>query len=121
MLNALAIAVCYLGTVYVASALLVRFLPHCYSARQIRKNLVLVTVLPFLLVVDVLTSVDAIGRGIHAVIGRGFELISGRSLLARDRYYYFAYGRRRTPRNRRRTDRSPQARSQGSRRSTLRA
>lgn len=121
MLNALAIAICYLGAAYIASAMVVRFLPRSYSARQIRKNLILVTVLPFLLVVDALTSVDTVGRTIHALIGHNFEILSGRSLLARDRYAYFAYGRRRTPRNRRRTDRSPQARSQGPRRSTLRA
>ncbi|QZD94401.1 hypothetical protein [Qipengyuania gelatinilytica] len=122
MLNALVMAVCYLGAAYLASALLVRFFPSSYSARQIRKNLVLVTVLPLLLVVDVLTSIDAIGRGLHAIVGRGFEVLSGRSLITRDKYSYFAYGRRRrAPRNRRRTDRSPQMRSQGTRRSTIRA
>ena len=45
-------AFAYLGGAYLASALLVRFVPRCYTSRQIRKNLVLFMVMPLLLVVD---------------------------------------------------------------------
>lgn len=97
-----------------------RFVPRCYTSRQIRKNLVLFMVMPLLLVVDILTSIDALRRISHAVLCTSFELLSGRRLLTADRYAYFAYGRQRPRRNRRRTDRSPQVRARSSRRSRLR-
>ena len=74
-------AFAYLGGAYLASALLVRFVPRCYTSRQIRKNLVLFMVMPLLLVVDILTSIDALRRISHAVLCTSFELLSGRRLL----------------------------------------
>lgn len=114
-------ALAYLSGTFLASALLVRFVPRCYTARQIRKNLVLFMVMPLLLVVDMLTSIDLLRRISHALLCRGFEVLSGRQLLKTDRYSYFAYSRQRARRNRRRTDRSPQLRANGTRQRGLRA
>lgn len=110
MLIAATAVLVYLSTAFLISALLVRFVPNCYTARQVRKNLPLFMVMPLLLVVDMLTSIDTLARLSHALLCGGFELLSGRRLLTHDRYSYFAYGRQRALRNRRRTDRSPQMR-----------
>ena len=97
-----------LGT-FVLSALIVRIAPKAHSARQIRRHLSLFMVLPLLLVVDALMSIDALRRfGLH--IARGtFEFISGRQLHSPDGYAYAYFGYSRRRQNRRRSDRRAQA------------
>ena len=95
----------YLLTAFVLSAILVRVAPKAHSSRHIRKNLILFTVLPALLVVDVLSSIDALRRLIQRMVRTSFELISGRELISREdkAYAYFGYSRRRRQ-NRRRSN-----------------
>ena len=99
----------YLLAAFVLSATLVRVAPKAHSSRQIRKHLILFTVLPLLLVVDVLMSIDALRRVMKRGVRGAFEALSGRELFSGDdnAYAYFGYSRRRQ--NRRRTDRVSRA------------
>lgn len=108
----LAVSAYLLGT-FLLSALIVRFAPQAHSARQVRKHLVLFTVLPLMLVVDILSTIDACLKLSNRALCKTFELISGRRLLSGDEhaYAYFGYSRRRQ--NRRKGDR--RARSMGKR------
>ena len=106
-------AAAYVVATFLASALLVRFAPRAHSSRHIRKNLILFTVLPILLVVDVLSTIDLLRQACRRVIRAAFELLSGRSLHSDEfkGYSYFGYSRRRQ--NRRKSDRRAQAAAPG--------
>ncbi|QYJ07080.1 hypothetical protein [Qipengyuania flava] len=81
----------YVGGTFLLSALLVRLAPDTFSARQIRKHLVLFPVLPLLLFMDVLAAIGVAGTAIAALFSNAFELISGRKLHRRSHDYY-GYG-----------------------------
>ena len=95
----------YLAGTFLLSALMVRVAPKAHSSRQIRKHLILFMVLPILLVVDMLLSIDAIRRfGLH-LAHSAFEFLSGRRLHSSDEYGYAYFGYSRRRQNRRRSDR----------------
>lgn len=90
---------------------MVRMAPKAHSSRQVRKHLTLFMVLPLLLVVDILMSIDAIRRFGMRIARGTFEFISGRRLHSSDEYAYAYFGYSRRRQNRRRSDR--RARSLG--------
>lgn len=113
MQSAILAITAYVVATFVASALIVRFAPRAHSSRHIRKNLILFTVLPILLVVDILSTIDLLRRACRRMICAAFELLSGRSLYSNEfkGYAYFGYSRRRH--NRRKGDRQATGRAAG--------
>lgn len=101
----------YLLGTFLLSALLVRFAPRAHSSRQVRKHLSLFMVLPILLVVDAIMTVDALRKFGNRMVRSLFEALSGRQLLSGDEYAYAYFGYSRRRQNRRKSDR--RARSVG--------
>ena len=100
-MNQVAFAVLgYVGGTFLLSALIVRFLPDNFSARQIRKQMVLFLVLPLLLIVDVVYVIDAIARSAGGAVSWIFEVVSGRRLYRQTASYY-GYGSNRRSSSRR--------------------
>ena len=104
----------YLLGTFVLSALMVRFAPKAHSSRQVRKHLVLFMVLPLMLVVDILLSIDAFRRTGMRIVRGTFEFISGRRLHSSEEYAYAYFGYSRRRQNRRRSDRRARVLGAGS-------
>ncbi len=99
----------YLLGTFILSALIVRVAPKAHSSRQVRKHLSLFMVLPLLLIVDILSSIDAIRRFGMRIARGTFEFISGRRLHSSEEYAYAYFGYSRRRQNRRRSDRRARA------------
>ena len=99
----------YLLGTFLLSAFMVRIAPKAHSSRQVRKHLSLFMVLPILLVVDMLVSIDAVRRFGLNLARSAFEALSGRRLHSSDEYAYAYFGYSRRRQNRRRSDRRARA------------
>ncbi len=78
----------YIGVTFISSAFMVRFAPKQYSARQIRKHLILFLVAPVLYFVDLVCLLDTLAISLGRSSRRAFEFLSGRGFYRPVSLYY---------------------------------
>ncbi len=84
----------YILATFFVAAMAVRFLPDNYSACQVRKHLILFLVIPFLLIIDLVSTIDAAAAAGSRLLRTAFELASGRRLYRSVNMFYRYPGRK---------------------------